>query len=143
MIEFFMPMERPPSATQQEHKVACRNGRPVFYEPERVRDARAKLTAFLARHAPGEPLEGPLRLVTKWIWPLPGRKAAQLAAMGTLDYAEYKTTRPDTDNVIKMLKDCMTRCGYWEDDAQVASEITEKFRGMHTGIYVRVEEIGP
>ena len=36
----------------------------------------------------------------------------------------------------------MTRTHYWEDDAQVCSEITEKFFGERPGIYVLVEQIG-
>ena len=50
----------------------------------------------------------------------------------------YKTTRPDADNLQKLLKDCMTRLGYWRDDAQVASEIVEKFWAEIPGIYVAV-----
>ena len=55
---------------------------------------------------------------------------------------EWKVTKPDTDNLIKLFKDCMTRTHYWQDDAQVCSEITEKFFGERPGIYVRVEQIG-
>ena len=31
---------------------------------------------------------------------------------------EYRTTKPDTDNLQKLLKDCMTATGFWTDDAQ-------------------------
>lgn len=55
--------------------------------------------------------------------------------------AQYKDTRPDTDNLQKLLKDCMTACGYWRDDAQVASEISEKFWATLPGIYIKVEEL--
>ena len=34
----------------------------------------------------------------------------------------------------------MTKVGYWNDDAQVTSEISEKFWAKIVGIYVRVEE---
>ena len=36
MTEFFMAMI-PPTATAQEHKVAVRNGKPIFYDPPDVR----------------------------------------------------------------------------------------------------------
>ena len=55
---------------------------------------------------------------------------------------EYRTTRPDTDNLQKLLKDCMTAAGFWKDDALVASEIVEKFWADVPGIYVRIEELG-
>lgn len=44
MTEFFMPM-KPPTATHQEKKVTIVNGKPVFYEPDDLKAARAKLTA--------------------------------------------------------------------------------------------------
>lgn len=126
-ISFFLPMI-PPTVTHQEHKVTIRNGKPVFYEPPELKAARAKLTASVGRFAPEEPMAGPLRLVTKWIWPDDGTPV-------------WKTTKPDTDNLIKLLKDCMTKARFWKDDAQVASEITEKFYGPEPGIYVKVEEL--
>lgn len=39
------------------------------------------------------------------------------------------------------MKDCMTRLHFWKDDAQVASEISEKFWAAVPGIYVRIEEL--
>ena len=140
VIEFFLPMI-PPTVTQQEHQVMVRNGKPVFYEPDHLKEARQKLMAHLGKYVPEEPLFGTIRLTTKWIWPLPEKKIQKLKSTGLYDFAMYKTTKPDTDNIIKMLKDCMTRCGYWKDDALVASEITEKFLGMHPGIYIRIEEL--
>lgn len=142
MIEFFMPMI-PPTVTYQEHKVMVRNGKPHFYNPPELKAAKQKLTDNLGRHAPPDPLSGPLRLMTKWIWPVPEPEAKQARELVGEDWAIYKQTKPDTDNLIKLLKDCMTRCRFWRDDAQVASEITEKFLGLRPGIYVRIEELDP
>lgn len=139
-IEFFLPMI-PPTVTQQEHKVMIRNGKPFFYEPAELKAARKKLMDFVVKYAPEDPIPGTIRLTTKWIWPLPKNQINRLKSTGMNDLAIYKTTKPDTDNMIKMLKDCMTRCRFWKDDAQVASEITEKFNGMHPGIYIRIEEL--
>lgn len=130
MIGFFLPMI-PPTVTHQEKKIRVLNGKPVVYEPADLKAARAKLTGMVAKYAPEHPLEGPLQLVTKWIWP----------ARHTLLVYEWKTSKPDTDNLIKLLKDCMTAAHYWNDDAQVASEITEKFYGQQPGIYVMIEEL--
>lgn len=128
--EFFMPMV-PPAVTHQEHRVKVSKGRPVFYDGERLRDARQKLMAHLAKHKPEKRYEHGVRLIVKWLFPLTGRHGD----------GEYKTTRPDTDNLQKLLKDCMTACGFWADDALVASEICEKFWAAHPGIYVKVEEL--
>ena len=138
MIEFFMPMI-PPTVTQQEHKVMVnrKTGRVQYYDPPELRAARAKLTDMIGRYAPEQPLEGALQLVTKWIWPM--ETDGQIVLNG-MEY-RWKTSKPDTDNLIKMLKDCMTRTGYWKDDAQVASEITQKFYGPKPGIYIEVTTV--
>ena len=49
--------------------------------------------------------------------------------------------KPDTDNLEKALKDEMTRLHFWADDAQVCSEIVEKFWSDPCGVFVRVEEL--
>ena len=124
MMQFFLPMI-PPKTTAQMHKVAVRNGKPVFYDPPAVLEMKANLKAALYPHRPAEPLEGPLRLVVKWTW------------QG--ETYRYKPTKPDTDNLQKALKDMMGLCRFWLDDAQVASEICEKMTGPVPGIFVRLE----
>lgn len=129
-IRFFMAMI-PPTVTHQEKQVRVLNGKPVFYEPAELKAARQKLLDTVGQHSPERPLTGAVQLLTKWIW----------QAETTHEDGEYKTTKPDTDNMIKLLKDCMTKAGFWKDDAQVASEITEKFFGLHPGIYVVVRTL--
>lgn len=129
MTEFFMPMI-PPTVTAQEHKVATIKGKPVFYDTPQVKDARLKLVANLSRHKPSEPYRCGVRLTVKWLFPRGRHKGG-----------EYRVTKPDTDNLQKLLKDCMTVCGFWKDDALVASEICEKFWADVTGIYIKIEEL--
>ena len=129
-IEFFMTMI-PPTVTHQEHKVAVVNGKPVFYDTPELHDARMKLTAHLSKHKPKTKYNTAVRLVSKWCWPTDGKHKD----------GEWKTTKPDTDNMIKLLKDCMTAVGFWKDDALVTSDITEKFWADIPGIYVRIEEL--
>lgn len=126
MNEFFMPMI-PPTVTHQEKQVAVINGKPVFYEPPELKEARAKLMAYLMKHIPEQPYASGVRLIVKWCFP-----------KGRHYNGEYKITKPDTDNLNKLLKDCMTNCGFWKDDALVASEICEKFWAEIPGIYVRI-----
>lgn len=130
-IDFFMRMENVPTATHQEKQVRVVKGKPVFYEPQELKAARAKLMAYLAPHRPPGPLQGPLRLMVKWCF----------MATGKHRNGEYRITKPDTDNLEKLLKDCMTDVGFWQDDCQVASEIVEKFWAEVPGIYIRVEEL--
>ena len=133
MTEFFMPMI-PPTVTHQEKQVAVRNGKPVIYEPHKLKDARAKLMSHLAAHRPQQPYEGGIRLTVKWLF---------CDKSGRHFDGEYRTTKPDTDNLQKLLKDCMTRSHFWTDDALVASEICEKFWVVESpsGIYIKIEEL--
>ncbi len=128
--QFFLPMV-PPTVTHQEHKIRVVNGKPKFYEPQELKNARAKLMAHLSLHQPDAPATGAVRLVVKWLFPITGEHYD----------GEWKTSKPDTDNLQKLLKDCMTAVGFWADDAQVASEITEKFWAANSGIYICVEEL--
>ena len=125
-----MPMI-PPTVTAQERAVRVVHNRPVFYDPPRVRDARSKLCANLAKHRPREPYRRGVRLVVKWCFALSGKHRD----------GEYRTSRPDTDNLQKLLKDCMTKVGFWTDDALVASEIVEKFWAEQPGVYIYIEEL--
>ncbi len=128
-LEFFMPMI-PSTCTHQEKKVRIISGKPVFYEPPQVKAARQKLIGNLIKYKPVQPIKSGVRLLVKWCFP-----------KGKHKDGEYKTTKPDTDNLQKLLKDCMTDTGYWLDDAQVASEICEKFWADLPGIYIKVVEL--
>lgn len=131
MIDFFMRMENVPTTTHQGKEVRVIKGKPVFYEPQELKAARAKLMAYLAPHRPPGKLSGPLRLMVKWCFMTTGKHRN----------GEYRITKPDTDNLQKLLKDCMTDSGFWQDDCLVASEIIEKFWAEVPGIYIRVEEL--
>jgi Holliday junction resolvase RusA-like endonuclease len=128
-IEFFIAMI-PPTVTQQEHKVTVVNGKPKFYDPPELKAAKQKLEANLAKHIPEQTYGCGVRLMVKWLFP-----------KGKHQDGEYKITKPDTDNLQKMLKDVMTNLGFWKDDALVASEIVEKFWADVPGIYISICEV--
>lgn len=130
MTEFFIPM-KPPTVTHQEKRVTLVNGVPHFYEGQALKNARAKLTAHLAKHIPKKIYTSPLSLVVKWCFPLSGSHRN----------GDYKTTKPDTDNLQKLLKDVMTDLHYWKDDALVCSEVCEKFWADLPGIYICIKEL--
>ena len=91
-----------------------------------------QLHACLAPHAPQTPIPAgrPVRLLVKWCFPPSGHKNGS-----------WRTVKPDTDNLEKALKDEMTRLHFWADDAQVCSEVVEKFWADPCGVFIRVEEL--
>ena len=104
----------------------------VLHDSPELKQTRAKLHAHLAPHAPEKPIPAgrPVRLLVKWCFPAEGRKTAAGAP---------KNRTPTIWK--KALKDEMTRLHFWADDAQVCSEIVEKFWSDPCGVFVRVEEL--
>ena len=128
-MDFFIEME-PPTATAQEKQVRVVHGKPLFYDPAPVKAARKLLITHLLPYRPDVPLTGPVSLSTVWLFPKGKRHK----------HGEWRITKPDTDNLQKLLKDCMTRCGFWQDDAQVVRETVEKrWSNEPAGIYIEIE----
>jgi Holliday junction resolvase RusA-like endonuclease len=150
-IEAFIDC-RPPTATAQHKSVVARDagfkvtrrGRIVpkhkmtFFETGDVADARMKLTEYFTRHAPAAPLSGPLKLTVTWTfyWTKDQEKKRK---KGRLPEWVPKLTAPDSDNLVKMLKDVLTKLGYWRDDAHVSAEYLRRGIGDRPGIHIRVE----
>ena len=85
----------------------------------------------MAPYAPKEPLNGAIRLKATFAY-----RAAKKSDIG-----KWKLTRPDTDNMIKTVKDVMTRMGFWKDDAQIVVERCSKFWSKDPGIGIVVEPL--
>lgn len=130
-MEFTLNIE-PPTVTAQERKVRIVKGHPMFYDTPRLREARALLIRALQDYAPNEPLTGAVRLDVLWKFKH-GKSHKD---------NEWRITRPDTDNLEKLLKDCMSYVGYWNDDAQVCIETIQKRWDNDCGIRIKVETIG-
>ena len=136
IAQFFLPM-KPPTTTHnaKELRAYMKDGKPcaVLHDSAELKAARAKLHAYLAPHAPEQPVPAgkPVRLVVKWCFAPEGRPDGS-----------WRTSKPDTDNLEKALKDEMTRLHFWHDDAQVCSEIIEKFWASPCGVFIRVEVWG-
>lgn len=128
---FFLPIN-PPRVTAQQKKVAIsKTGKPVFYRPSRLKEAEIQIETELRKHAPKTLFTGPLRLTVCWIFRTQNKRL-----QGT-----WKETRPDTDNLEKMLKDVMTHTGYWKDDAQVCMEVVLKAWGADPGILIGIDRL--
>ena len=130
-IHFFIPMKKIPTVTQQEHKITARGGKPRIYEPAELKAARQLFRDHLAIWRPEAPLEGPVELYVVWCYP-----ATKEHPAGT-----WKTTKPDTDNLIKLVKDEMTRLGFWKDDAQVCMELNAKCYDRISGVSFRIRSM--
>ena len=59
----------PPTITAQENKVALVNHKPIFYKPEKLKQARKQLITHLKPFKPEKPMDGPLELNVIWRFP--------------------------------------------------------------------------
>ena len=126
-MEFYLDIN-PPTVTAQEHKVRVNRGRPMFYNTAKLKQAQAVFESLLMRYRPQQPLDGPVALTVDWFF-----------FTGSHKDGEWRITRPDTDNLQKLLKDCMTRVGFWKDDSQVCVEmISKRWARRKPGIGIKV-----
>lgn len=93
-------------------------GHSVTYKSAEQRQAEQDLIALLAPHRPGAPLAGEIKLGVRAYLPRPQSKPRswQLNAAGG---HIRPTCKPDLDNLLKHVKDCLTQLSFWGDDKQV------------------------
>lgn len=132
MIEFFHPFI-PPKTTSQQRRQSASGG----YLHHAGRIARATWQAVLEPYRPETPLAGPLRLEISLTWPHTRESAGRARKRGV--GAVPKTTRPDGDNLVKMIKDVMQKLGYFPDDARIYDERVTRWHGDYPGVFVRLE----
>ncbi len=125
---FFLAMEPPTKTFQAKMLGRKRNGKPVIFDSPDVKLIRDRFAGLLYEHRPKEPMSGAIKLTVKWLYPI----------VGSHINGEYKTSRPDIDNIMKLLMDAMTTVGFWKDDAQVVALQVEKFWADIPGIYIHV-----
>ncbi|WP_057871096.1 RusA family crossover junction endodeoxyribonuclease [Liquorilactobacillus ghanensis] len=132
VIQFFVPMKKIPTVTHQEKQVSVVKGKPVFYEPAELRNARQLYMDMFGQYTPEQKMPGKVRMTIKYCFPLKGKHGD----------GEYKDTKPDLDNMTKLVQDCLTKLGFWKDDRYVVSLIAEKFWAQMPGIFIRIEDVG-
>ena len=116
--------------TQQQKGIGYRNGKISFYN--RKGTENKELVNALKRNAPSKPYDKdvPLQLtVTFWN-----------AIKQKKKWWQFKTTRPDLDNLMKNLQDYMTKLGYYTDDSQIVVLIAKKYYLDKNQIDIEIEE---
>lgn len=126
-MQFFIPMKIP-TVTHQEKQVHVVRGKPVFYEPTELKQAD-----HLAQYRPKQLMKGPVELVVKFCFPL---------VAGTHD-GQPKTTKPDCDNLVKLLQDVMNQLDFYEDDRFVVSLVAQKFWAKIPGLFIALQPVVP
>lgn len=131
-FSFFVPGDVVPWARAGGGKTAVR------FTPAKQRNYAAVLKTLCAdaMHG-GAPLTGPveLRLIAVYPWPK-SMTPKKRAAPG----AKWRTSRPDIDNIGKLIGDALNKIA-WLDDAQIAVSRALKRYGDNPGLQVEVEAL--
>ena len=154
---FFIALDHVPTSTAQEKQYSGYvdkegNARTRVYLTEGAKLAKRDLEEgrWKVINAKGWdesykiPAGCPVRLSTLWCFEIPkGKKGKKDAEKGNVRDGDWKVTKPDTDNLVKQLKDLMTKAGcFWDDDAQVCHEIIFKcYTDSHPGILVEITQL--
>ena len=122
----------PPTATAQQKGERVVGGYIHHYKKKNVAAAEAILRDALLSYVPAEPItDQPIELNVIWMFPYP--KSSKKHKQGM---SRRKITRPDTDNLNKMLKDVMTDMGFWKDDSLICTECILKLYSDEPGILI-------
>jgi len=115
-MKFILPII--PKAQMRARHGRTKSGISITYKAEAQREAEAHLTGLLQAFRPPMPLEGPLGLGVKAYMPVSESWAKTKKAAAKAGNIR-PTSKPDLDNLMKNIKDCMTAMHFWADDKQV------------------------
>lgn len=108
---------KPPTITQQMKRLRIVKGMPMFYHSKEYKAQEKRVIALLSECAPNEPICGPVWLNIDYYF-APRKADERLFLMRTVMVPKH--TRPDIDNMVKFMLDCITKAGFWLDDSQVS-----------------------
>ena len=129
--EFFFVLEEIPRTTAQEKGYNRRTGR--YYSKKKVKDAADLYDFMLMTNKPPRKLTGAIRVTVFFYYPV--KKPHK--------NGEPKITRPDGDNMVKLLLDRATKTGaFWDDDAQISDLRIVRAYSEPSGIGMIATEIG-
>lgn len=127
---FILYFDTMPKGTSQEKMINRKTG--AVFKNTKCQAAEWEFIKALRPHRPAEPSTRPIRLYVYLTFDVKDKSL----------WGKYKPTKPDTDNYIKLFKDCMTKAGFWNDDSQVVDEQVIKTYAEKASIFVRWAELG-
>lgn len=136
-LELFLPVDPADLPTAQQKGAMYRNGHIVFYEKSKVKTARKRVVDLLLELSNGSTVEHNAYSVTIVYVYRP-------ASIRKKDFGQPKITRPDVDNLTKLILDSISDSHIaWNDDGQVSTLILRK-RYAHADeepfVYILIEQ---
>lgn len=117
-----------PSSTPQQRSFSTQGSN---YPSLGLRYARAAWIALLMSHAPHRPLKAPCSL----------RVSLYYHTQNERRDGRHKVTRPDATNILKLVEDCLVKCGYLLDDSGNTVFCERKWTTGASRVVIELEEI--
>lgn len=139
-MEIILRCNPPKSTAQASNRIL--KGKNGKYFVGKMQSSKAKQTesdliSLLCPYVPEIPLEDALRVEIKWVYPWRSAEPKKNKAKGF----KFCDTRPDADNICKLLFDTMTRLGFWIDDSQIAELHFQKLWADEPRIEINITQI--
>ena len=136
-----LPIEPPESTHQANLRVLKTKTGRLFVGKMRNNKATKWVNEFrgqiLAHRAvPEKPIEGPIRVYIRFYYTPPKYLLKKINNCKIL----VKTTKPDVDNVVKVILDEMTRLKFWIDDNQVWALSVEKYWSVRPRVELYIDQ---
>lgn len=114
----------------------------VAYDEKKSRSSKEYIRLMAAQEWGGQPLmEGPLKMNLVIVRSIPASWSLKKQALALARYI-LPTTKPDTDNYLKGVKDALKGV-IWRDDSLVCEEHPAKIYGAKPGLCIEVSPIDP
>ena len=117
-MKFFIKCNPPKSTAQASMRIMKRSDGTQFvgkFANSKGKRTQNDLMSLLREHVPETASDCPVSVCIVWAYPWRKSETKKRKARGW----QPCDTRPDCDNLCKLLLDCMTRLGFWNDDSQV------------------------
>lgn len=122
-------MDEVPKTTAQQKKFSTKTK--TFYKTSKIKQSEDLLVRALSGRQPRKIYETPIELSVTWLFPHTKKSKD----------GERKGTRPDLDNLQKLLQDIMCKLGYYKDDSLITDLIIKKRWNRHSGLIIKIEEV--
>lgn len=128
-MKFYVRMDEVPKTTAQQKKFSTKTK--TFYKTSKIKQSEYLLVRALSGRQPRKTYDTPIKLSVTWLFPHTKKSKD----------GERKGTRPDLDNLQKLLQDIMCKLGYYKDDSLITDLTLKKRWHRHSGLIIEINEV--
>lgn len=134
LLNEFVVKGSPSTRTAQQKGVRVVKGHVMFYEKPEVTFEKDMFKDQIMGYAPEAPYTGPIYLRMMWLF---DKKTLRKAEMDT-----FNVSRPDVDNLAKGCIDCLSDCGFFDDDNIIAKlDLTKGWSRRFPGLFIQIWQL--